>query len=292
MVKRILVTGGSGQVGIALCQCDWSTDIELVTPTRGELDLADAATVMSYVSGGRFAAVINTAAYTAVDQAESDVIAAWRVNALAPAALATAAKATGIPIVHTSTDYVFDGRKTTPYHEDDPVGPLGVYGASKEAGEQAVRTANPLHVIVRTAWLFSPHGSNFVKTMLRNGAQRDHLRVVADQVGSPTGAFELANAIQIITTRLISDKDPPVGTYHFVNRGEATWYSFAKEIFRQQTLKGFNVPHIEAIKTSEYVTAARRPRNSRLSTSKLARDFGITPGHWTDALQGMLTKIK
>lgn len=291
MGRRILITGGTGQAGIALRQCAWPTDIELVAPTRAELDLTDADAVIAYVAAGRFSAVINAAAYTAVDKAESDVVATWRVNALAPAALATATKNAGIPIVHISTDYVFDGLNEAAYQENDPVAPLGVYGASKEAGEQAIRTSNPHHVIVRTAWLFGPNGSNFVKAMLRIGSEQVLLRVVADQRGSPTGASDLADALKTITLRLVNGPDSPVGTYNFVNAGEATWYSFAQEIFRQQSLMGFNVPKVEAIKTCEYPTPARRPLNSRLSTEKLARDYGIAPSHWTVALRQVLTAL-
>ena len=177
----VLVTGGSGQVGSALLRLDG----EFVAPSRAELDLADAGALVAAVSARPWHAVVNAGAYTAVDKAESDVVAAWKVNALAPAALAAATRTAGIPLIHISTDYVFDGSKPEPYVEDDAVRPIGVYGASKEAGEQAVRTANPAHVILRTAWVVSPDGANFIKTMLRLGADRPELRVVADQYGCP-----------------------------------------------------------------------------------------------------------
>ncbi|MEI2298689.1 dTDP-4-dehydrorhamnose reductase [Ensifer sp. MJa1] len=289
MRRRILLIGGTGQVGVALRACSWPSDIELVAPTRADLDLGDTSATIAYVARGRFCAVVNAAAYTAVDKAESEVVAAWKVNALAPAAIASATKNLGIPIVHISTDYVFDGLKNEAYLEDDPVAPLGVYGASKEGGEQAVRTGNPRHAIIRTAWLFSSSGANFLTTMLRKGAENAVLNVVDDQRGCPTAALDLAKALQVITLRLVNHPDAPFGTYNFVNAGEATWYDFAVEIFRQQSRMGFKVPELKPIKTSEYPTAARRPGNSTLSNAKVARDFGIASSHWKDALTRVLT---
>ncbi len=183
--RRILITGGTGQVGTELLRCHWPEDIELIAPARQELDLCDCDRIKSFIAAGSFSAVINSGAYTAVDRAESDILTAWKVNAMAPVAIAAATKDSGIPIIHISTDYVFNGANNAPYVEEDPVGPLGVYGASKEAGEQAVRTGNPRHVILRTAWVFSAHGTNFVKTMLRVADERSVIKVVNDQHGSP-----------------------------------------------------------------------------------------------------------
>lgn len=284
-MRRLLITGGTGQVGTELLNCHWPADTELVAPTRQELDLSDCDRIGTYVSQGEFDAVINCGAYTAVDKAESEVLRAWKINALAPAALAVATRLAGIPIVHLSTDYVFDGSKREPYTEDDPIAPLGVYGASKEAAEQAVRTGNPRHVILRTAWVFSAHGSNFVKTMLRLGKERELIKVVDDQMGCPTAASDIAAVVRQIVVRLIEDLKAPVGTYHFVGNGEATWYTFARELFAQQQLAGANVPHVEAITTEQYPTPARRPKNSSLSTTKLERDYGVKPRDWRTALE-------
>ncbi|WP_046117083.1 dTDP-4-dehydrorhamnose reductase [Ensifer aridi] len=291
-MRRILITGGTGQVGTELLRCSWPEDIRLIAPTRTELDLSNCDAVANYVAAGRFSAVINSGAYTAVDKAESDVLAAWKVNALAPAALASAAKVEGIPIIHISTDYVFDGSKDQPYVEDDPVAPLGVYGASKEAGEQAVRTGNPRHVILRTAWVFSEHGTNFVKTMLRLAAERPLIKIVSDQKGSPTAARDIASTIKLIACRLLEDRGAHFGTYNFVNSGEATWYDLGVELFEQQGIAGFGVPVLQAIRTSEYPTPARRPSNSRLSTEKLSHDYGIQPQRWQAALSETLRALQ
>ncbi|OOG63077.1 dTDP-4-dehydrorhamnose reductase [Sinorhizobium sp. A49] len=290
-MRRILITGGTGQVGTELRNRPWPSDIELVAPTRQELDLSDCDAIEELITAGDFCAVINSGAYTAVDRAESDVATAWKVNALAPAVIAAATKRQGIPLIHVSTDYVFDGSKDGPYLEDDHVAPLGVYGGSKEAGEQAVRTGNPRHVILRTAWVFSAHGANFVKTMLRLGAERSEIRVVDDQRGSPTAASDIALALNHISLRLVEDREPHYGTYNFVNSGEATWYGLACELFAQREQAGYAVPILKPIGTSDYPTPARRPANSSLSTEKLLRDFGIEATTWQDALRRTLASM-
>ena len=284
----ILVTGGTGQVGIELLRQDWPEGVVLHAPGRAELDLTDPASVARVMASRRWDAVISSGAYTAVDKAESDVAAAWAANALSPAILSKAAAEAGTPILHVSTDYVFPGDKAEPYVEDDPVGPLGVYGASKEGGEQAVRTANPRHVILRTAWVVSPHRANFLKTMLRLGAERDELRVVADQHGCPTFAADLAAAIRTIVLRLAADEAAPRGTFHFVGEGEATWAEFAAAIMEAGGCKARVTP----ITTAEYPTPAKRPANSRLSTEKLRRLYGITPPPWRDSLKTAMAEIR
>jgi dTDP-4-dehydrorhamnose reductase len=283
----VLVTGGSGQVGGALLRLA-PADVEIVAPSRGELDLTDPAALAAIVNSRPWTAVVNCAAYTAVDKAESDVIAAWQINALAPAALAAATAAAGIPLIHVSTDYVFDGSKAEPYREDDPVAPLGVYGASKLGGEVAVRTANPAHVILRTAWVVSATGHNFVKTMLRLGAERPQLRVVADQKGCPTAADDIARAILTILGRIGQGAN---GTYHFVNEGEATWHGLAEAVFARAATHGRPAPTVEAIATSDYPTPAARPANSRLATDKITRDFGIVPRDWKDAVDEIVDAL-
>jgi dTDP-4-dehydrorhamnose reductase len=290
MSRPILVTGGSGQVGGAIVRLAGAR--EVAAPGRAALDLSDPQAIAHAVASRDWAAVVNCAAYTAVDRAEGDVVAAWQANALAPAALAAATAAAGIPLIQLSTDYVFDGAKPSPYVEADPVAPLGVYGASKEGGEQAVRTANPRHIILRTAWVVSAQGANFVKTMLRLGAERDELRIVADQRGCPTGAEDIARAVLAILDRLDGD-DPAYGTYHFVNAGEASWADLAEAVFARAGINGRRQPRITRIATADYPTPAARPANSRLDTARLSATFGIVPRDWRtmiDEVVDALTK--
>jgi dTDP-4-dehydrorhamnose reductase len=274
-LKPILVTGGTGQVGTALRQSGSTFGVEIVAPGRDALDLTSPASIEAAVGSRDWAAVINCAAYTAVDKAESEADAAYAVNAVAPELLALATAAHGVRLLHVSTDYVFDGSRPGFYAEDDPVAPLGVYGASKEAGERGARAANPDHVVLRTAWVVSPWGHNFVKTMLRLGAERKQLRVVDDQRGCPTSAADIAETLLTIATQ-----GGPAGTYHFVNAGEASWCELARFVFDRA---GMDVA-VEAITTADYPTPARRPANSRLSTDKLQRIFGIRPRPWQDAV--------
>lgn len=290
-MKRVLVTGGNGQLGTELRRHAWPAGYEAVAVDIGDFDLADSAAVERHLGEGNYACVINGAAYTAVDKAESEVTKAWAVNAVAPATLARATAIAGIPIVHVSTDYVFDGTKDGRYEERDPVGPLNVYGASKEGGEQAVRTANRRHVIVRTSWVVSAHGANFVKTMLRLGAERKLLKIVDDQFGAPTAAADLAATLADIAVRLMEDQNSPVGTYHFSNAGETTWCRFASEIFRNAKAHGGPAPDVEPIATADYPTPARRPRNSRLNLDAIARDYGVVPRPWQAALADIQTEL-
>jgi dTDP-4-dehydrorhamnose reductase len=287
----ILVLGGSGQIGTELRRFAWPDRVTVHAPTRADLDVADESALVRAVSARNWAAVINAAAYTAVDKAESETLAAWRLNALVPAVLAAETVRKCIPLVHISTDYVFDGAADRPYVESDPVGPLGVYGASKEAGEQAVRSANPRHAIVRTAWLVSPHGSNFVKTMLRLARERDNLRVVSDQRGCPTSAADLAGTLAAIALRLAQEPEAPCGTYHAVNMGEATWCEFAQEIMVQAAQRGARTVPVEAIRTADFPTSAKRPANSRLSTDKLTSDYGLSIRPWVSALSQILDEL-
>ena len=286
----ILLTGGSGQVGTALQRLSppgWN----IHAPGRAQLDLSDPDSVVSAVAARPWSAIVSAGAYTAVDTAESEVVAAWRANALGPAALAEAAAKSGVPIVHLSTDYVFDGSKSGWYLEDDPVAPIGVYGASKEGGEQAIRTACPRHVILRTAWVVSPDGGNFLKTMLRLGKERPALRVVDDQRGCPTSAADIAEAVCCVVERLMADAAAPAGTYHFVNEGEASWCEFARSIFADAAPFGWPQPTVEAIPTSEYPTPARRPANSRLSTARLCATFGLRPRPWRTATREIVEAL-
>ena len=288
---KLLIVGGTGQVGREMAGLA-PAGVDLVLPPRSAVDLTDRATVAAAVGAGGLSAVINLAAWTAVDKAETAVADAFAANALGPAILAEETRKAGIPLVHVSTDYVFDGTKAGPYVEDDPVNPLGVYGASKLAGEMAVRTGNPRHLVVRTAWVFGRHGANFVKTMLRLAAERPVVRVVNDQRGTPTAAKDLAAALLAMTARLVADPAGLAGTYHFANAGETTWCGFAAEIFRLSAARGGKQPELVPIATVEYPTPARRPANSRLSTAKLTQTFGIAPRRWEEALAEVVEALQ
>jgi dTDP-4-dehydrorhamnose reductase len=295
MTRDILVTGGNGQLGRELARTIWPQGWRAVMLGRDALDLGDPAAIAAMIADGHegrpWAAVINAAAYTAVDKAESDVVAAWAVNALAPAALGAACAAAAIPLVQVSTDYVFAGNKAGAWEVDDPVGPLGVYGASKLGGELAVRTSGARAAIVRTAWVVSAQGANFVKTMLRLAADRDQLRVVADQHGSPTSAADLAAALATIAVRLADDPTAPTGTFHFSNAGETSWADLARDIFRQSAARGGPSASVEGIPTSDYPTPARRPANSLLSHDAIHTAYGIEPRSWDAALADILDEL-
>jgi dTDP-4-dehydrorhamnose reductase len=286
----ILVTGGTGQVGTGIAQSNRGR-FEIVAASRAELDLSDAVSIERAIASRDWSAIISAGAYTAVDKAESDQAAAFAINADAPGVIARAAAGRDIPLIHVSTDYVFDGSKNAPYSEEDQVAPLGVYGASKEAGEQAVRAAGGRHIILRTAWVVSPWGGNFVKTMLRLGGEREKLGVVADQIGCPTSAADIAETLLSLTERLLADRSEPTGTYHFVNAGQASWHDLATHIFSRAAKQGQVVPKVDAITTADYPTPAKRPANSRLSTDKLTGAFGISPRPWQDAVDDILETL-
>lgn len=290
-MSDILLTGGSGQVGRELRAAALPAGWAVHAPGRHQLDLTDPGALTDAVAARPWAAVINAAAYTAVDEAEGDSTAAWAVNAGAPRALAAATAEAGIPLVQVSTDYVFAGDKPEPYEESDPTGPLGVYGASKLGGEIAVAALNPRHAILRTSWVVSRHGTNFVKTMLRLGSEREELRVVADQHGAPTAARDIAAALIALADRMIADPAGPSGVYHFANAGETTWCELARFVFSEAARAGRRQPVVQAIATAEYPTAARRPANSRLAVERFHRDLGITPRPWRLAIADILADL-
>lgn len=288
---NILVTGGAGQIGQELLAADWPSGVVLHAPNRSDLDLTAASSIKAAFARTSFRAVINAGAWTAVDDAEVNVADTFAANALGPAVLADITRAQNVPLIHVSTDYVFDGSKDGLYTEGDPVVPLSVYGASKLAGELSVRVGNPRSVVLRTAWVISVHRTNFLKTMLRLAQDRPHVRVVNDQHGCPTSARDIAATLRAITLRMIADKDAPAGVYHFVNAGETTWAILAREIFQASAKLGGPHAEVEDIKTSDYPTPARRPANSRLSTEKLLRDYGIKPRSWQTAVSEIVTEL-
>ncbi|HUA54794.1 MAG TPA: dTDP-4-dehydrorhamnose reductase [Candidatus Sulfotelmatobacter sp.] len=292
----VLVFGAGGQIGRELIDQRWPDGLRVVGADRASADIADRAAVGHAFARMRPGLVVNAAAYTAVDKAEQESARAFAVNRDGAAHLAEACAAQSVPLIHLSTDYVFDGAKPGPYVEDDPVAPLGVYGASKEAGEAAIRTRCARHVILRTAWVFGAHGNNFVKTMLRLGAERPALGIVADQRGCPTEAADIARTIARIAGALLAPPGAPndpalLGTFHYVGAPATTWHGFAEAIFRRLAARGRKVPTLSAITTADYPTPARRPANSVLATDKLARVYGIAPCDWPAALDRVLDAL-
>jgi dTDP-4-dehydrorhamnose reductase len=285
-MTRALVIGRNGQLARELARSEWPNGWRPVFSGRDEIDLAHPANAASAVIERKPELVINAAAYTAVDKAESEPELATRINAEAPAAIASACAAQEIPFVTISSDYVFDGAKTVPYVEDDSVRPINVYGRSKAEGEAAVRKAGAPHLILRTSWVFSAHGSNFVHTMLRL-ADRETINVVADQRGRPTAAGDLAHAIIVASELLLRDHSYS-GTYHVANAGETTWYDFAAAIFAFAKGRGRAVPQIRPITTEQYPTPARRPANSVLSIDAFEYRFGVILRPWRQALDEVL----
>jgi dTDP-4-dehydrorhamnose reductase len=290
-----LLFGGNGQVGHELRRSLRALGDVVVTTRSGELpdgarceaaDFDRPDSLAALVERVAPAIVVNAAAYTAVDKAEDDVDAAFRTNAEAPGVLARACALREIPFVHYSTDYVFDGQGSRPYREDDPTAPLGVYGASKLAGEDAIRAAGDRHLILRTAWVYGRHGHNFMKTMLRLGADHDELRVVADQVGTPTPAALIAD----VTAELLGLRDAPSGTFHLTPRGETSWHGFAEAIFEEALARGLisRAPKVIPIATSDYPTRARRPGYSRLDIGRLEQVLGHALPEWRVGLQQVL----
>jgi dTDP-4-dehydrorhamnose reductase len=287
---KVLVFGAGGQMGREVCRAAWPPHYTLVAPNRGKIDITKSALVNTIFCKERPDLAINLAAYTAVDRAESEPEAAWAVNCAGAAHIGAACYETGTPLIHVSTDYVFDGGKTGPYREEDPVGPLGVYGCSKEAGERAVRAAMESHLILRTAWVYGANGVNFVKTMLRLAAERPVLRIVADQRGCPTSAAEIATVL-IVIARHLERGDARWGTYHFAGGGAVSWYGFAEAIFDLAAPRLVARPRLVAIDTDQYPTPARRPMNSVLDCHKIKDVYGISPSPWREALAPVIEQL-
>jgi len=294
----ILVFGGNGQVGQELLRAlkplgeVQATTRSGVLPDGSACEVADfdqPASLGALLDRLQPAMVVNAAAYTAVDKAEQDVEAAFRANAEAPGVIARWCAQAGVPLVHYSTDYVFDGEGTAPYHEDEPTAPLGVYGTSKRDGEEAVRAAGGRHLVFRTAWVYASHGANFLRTMLRVGAERDALRVVADQLGTPTPAALIAD----VTAQALRHPGKLSGTWHLTASGQTSWHGFAEAIFAEALAAGVlaKVPTVEAISSSEYPTPARRPSWSVLDNRRLQQDFGIELPAWQDGLKRVMAEV-
>jgi dTDP-4-dehydrorhamnose reductase len=280
---KILLAGRTGQVGAEL-ERQLAPSHELVALDRAALDLADPDAIRRCVRETKPQAILNAAAYTAVDRAETEEELARRVNGIAPGVLAEEAKRLGALLVHYSTDYVFDGEKRSPYLEDDPVNPLSAYGRSKLEGERAVRASGCRHLILRTAWVYESRGRNFLLTILRLAKERGELRIVGDQRGSPTAARDIAAA----TGKLIRT-DEPSGICHLTSSGETSWYGFANEILR---LAGNERVRVTEITTAEYPTPAKRPRYSVLSNEKLRRVYGIVLPDWRETLEKVCREVK
>ncbi len=288
---RILLFGATGQVGGELQSVEWEFPAEITALGRSQADLAVPGAAGEAIRTTAPDLVINASAYTAVDVAESEPDLAMAVNAAAPGEMAGACAKASIPLIHMSTDFVFDGAKAGPYLEDDPVNPLGVYGRTKESGERAVREALVQHIILRTAWVYSAHGRNFVKTMLRLGGERAELSVVDDQRGCPTSAAAIAGALAAIIGHLVRHETIAWGTYHYCGRGEATWHGFARAIFDLAAPHTPRRPNLKPIVTADYPTPARRPANSVLACAKIEAAFPIERRPWREDLAAVIEQL-
>ena len=294
----MLVFGGNGQVGQELLRALSPLGTVIATTRSGRLpdgtvcevaDFDQPDSLPALLERVRPSVVVNAAAYTAVDRAEQEPEAAFRANAQAPGVIARWCAAHAVPLVHYSTDYVFDGQGARPYREEEPTAPLGVYGTSKRDGEDAVRAAGGRHLIFRTAWVYASHGANFLRTMLRVGAERDELRVVADQIGTPTPAALIAD----ITAQALQHPAGLSGTWHLTAAGQTSWHGFAEAIFAEALAAGVltKVPRVEAIASSEYPTPAKRPAWSVLNNRKLQQDFGIVLPQWQQGVKRVIAEL-
>lgn len=291
---RVLVLGRNGQIGRALADLAWPDDITPLWAGREEADLTNRDDLAEFLTQSSADMIVNCAAYTKVDKAENDAESAFEVNASAPGQIAVFCRSAGIPLLHFSTDYVFDGTLSRPYREDDPVAPLGVYGASKAAGEEAVRSSGARCWIWRTAWVFGPHGTNFVRTMLSAAQKTDQLRVVNDQIGTPAPTDGLAAAVlSLIDRRRANATSAPFGTYHIAGDEAVTWFGLAEAVFAaaRTVAPDWPQPVLTPITTDQWPTPARRPANSCLDTTRAAAVLGIQPIAWRSALPDIVAAI-
>ena len=293
-MRRILVTGRGGQLATGLEAALPAQEFEALLVGQPEFEFDKPETVIAAFRALKPDAVVNCAAWTAVDAAEDDEAGAFRANALGPALLGRLTREAGIPIIQISTDYVFDGLKGAPYLESDSPNPLGAYGRTKLAGEWAAQAANPRSIVLRTAWVFAPMGKNFLRTMLALGEQRPELRVVADQWGSPTAAPDLADAIAAILVRIRDQgwRDEFADVFHATGGGYTNWHSFAEAIFAEAARHGGPRPKVHAITTADYPTKAKRPVDGRLDNGKLARTFGVALPPWEAGLARVMAALR
>jgi dTDP-4-dehydrorhamnose reductase len=291
---RILVTGKNGQVGFEL-QHSLSPLGEVIAVDIEDCDLKNTSAIVDLVERVKPSLIVNPAAYTAVDQAESDLEGAYAINAIAPKVLAAQANLRHIPMIHYSTDYIFDGTKEGCYLEDDPANPQSKYGKTKWQGEKNVRAMCPQHVIIRTSWVFGAHGGNFLKTILQLSQERDKLKIIADQFGAPTSAKRLADNSALIAMRLLNGEVRKFGTYHLVASGETSWHGYASYVVAFANKLGLktrlSVTDIQPIPSEAYPQPASRPKNSRLSTQKIQNTFGIELPPWTVDVERVLQQL-
>ena len=283
----MVITGRDGQVARSLVERAEGHDVEIVPLSRPGFDLAGTAqSIISAIEGARPDVVVSAAAFTRVDDAEKERDRAFAINETGARAVAQAAHQSGIPLIHLSTDYVFDGAKPEPYDEEDRTEPDTAYGASKLAGEQAVLAEHQAAIVLRTAWVYSPFGTNFVRTMLRLAIDRDEVAVVADQRGNPTSALDIADAILAIAARPVSG-----GIFHMAGEGVATWADLATAVFEASSLRGGPTARVRRIATADYPTAAHRPANSQLNTDRLAKTYGVRLPHWRSSLPDVVSRL-
>lgn len=292
MQPTVLIAGRKGQIARALADTPGAARFRLVALGRPDLDILSAASIETALERIRPDIVINTAAYTSVDQAEVEADTAFALNAAAAASLASAAARRSIPVIHFSTDYVFDGTKDSPYQEPDTPRPLGVYGASKLAGEQGVAQANRDHLILRTAWVYSPFGRNFVRTMLTLASLQDEVSVVDDQIGTPTSASDIAAATLSLAASILSgERALEPGIFHLAGSGEASWAGLAEAIFSKSAMMGGPAARVIRVRTSQRPAPAQRPPNSRLDSSRVRTAYGITLPAWQESLHTCLQRL-
>ena len=290
---KILVVGGQGMLGQELMACFPATEFTVVNYGLPELDITNEKSVHHVVDSVHPDIVINAAAFTAVDLAETEIDLAYAVNRDGPKHLGLSCRRMGVPLIHISTDYVFDGKSGRPYREQDPPSPLGIYGKSKWAGEEAIRQCHDKHIIIRTAWLYSIYGNNFVKTILRLASQQTELRVVNDQFGSPTSAKDLARAIQNICVNLgVGGTRDEWGDYHYCGAGETTWFEFARFLIEEgKEFAPLRVQRILPLSTAEYPTPAKRPQYSVLDCAKIQKVFGVLTNHWETSVRNCIKEL-
>lgn len=290
---RIAVTGSQGQVALSLLERGAQQGADIIALGRATLDLAVPETILPALAAAKPDIIVNAGAYTAVDLAESEEALATKINGVGAGSVARAAAALGVPVIQLSTDYVFPGDLDRPYREDDATAPINAYGRTKLAGEEAVRAETPAHVILRTSWVYSPFGKNFVRTMLTLGATRPTLTVVADQIGQPTAALDIADALLAISKKLMSEpRDEKLfGTFHMAGTGATSWADFAELIFAEAARHGRAPVAVTKIRSEDYKTAAKRPANSRLDTQKLAAAYGIRLPAWQTSVSETVNRL-